>query len=133
MEAGELPHQCAERETFEETGLRVRAVTALGQPPSTDTEYLPVPRYANLHWISRENYDERLASQDQTLVHPSPKWPRGCEQHFTFVYIVELIDGPEFVQNKAETDGIGWFGTEEVKELDTLKGIREEVLMVLNQ
>lgn len=131
MEEGELPHIAAERECLEETGLRTRAVTALNHPASTDTTYLPSPRFANLHWISRENYDARLASADPSKPHPSSKWPRGCEQHYSFIYLLELIDSDTYVQNTEETTGIGWFTAEEVRRLETIEGIRHEALTVL--
>lgn len=131
MEEGELPHHAAERECFEETGVRTRAVSALNQPASTDTEYLPSPRFANLHWICQENYDARLASNNPTQPHPSTKWPRGCEQHFSFLYLLELVGSDQYTQNLQETDGIGWFTADEVRNLDTIEGIREEVVMVL--
>ena len=131
MEEGELPHQAAERECLEETGVQTQVVSAQPQPASTDSEYLPSPRYANLHWISRENYDARLTSKDPSAPHPSKKWPRGCEQHFSFIYMLAPTGGLEYTQNMRETDGIGWFSAEKVATLDTVDGIREEILQTL--
>lgn len=133
MEEGELPHHAAERECLEETGVQTRVISAQPQPESRDSEYLPSPRYANLHWISRENYDARLASDDPSVPHPSKKWPRGCEQHYSFMYLLEPVGDVEYTQNMQETDGIGWFSAEEVMELGTFEGIREEVLGVLKK
>jgi len=43
IEAGELPHQAAEREFFEETGVKVQAVDPRGLLKDTESQYIPSP------------------------------------------------------------------------------------------
>src|SRR5690606_37887158 len=89
IEHDELPHQAAEREVWEETGLKVTAVSAGEVLPTVgDTSYHPLPLAINLHWISKENYKARLASKEPTKRHPSEKWSKGCEQHVVHMYLV---------------------------------------------
>lgn len=127
VEDDELPHQAAEREVWEETGLKVKAVSA-GRMLRLDgiTSYHPLPFAINLHWISHENYEARLKSSDPTKRHPSKLWSKGCEQHVVLVYLVQSTGSLEFKQNLEETDGIGWFSLEDLAELETIPEIREE-------
>src|SRR5688572_115523 len=57
LEPGEMPHQAAEREFWEETSVKVKAAPMGFFPKTGDaqTEFLPVPLSSNLHWVSREN------------------------------------------------------------------------------
>ncbi len=134
IEANELPYQAAEREFFEETGVKVRAVNAPNnQVPlllsncttEDDTQYLPAPILVNLHWVCRENYELRMSLG--AAYQPAAPWKRGCEQHLGFVYILEPMGGLTFVQDETETDGIGWFTLQELKNLETKESIRKEV------
>ena len=127
IDGNELPEKAAEREFWEETGIKVRAVNAGGKLIAGDaTEYKPTPFAINLHWISKRNYKLRSESDDPSQPNRTKKWSRGCEQHYVFIYLVEPIDGIEFKQNTEETDGIGWFSLEEVEELETVPEIKEE-------
>ncbi|HCR81561.1 MAG TPA: hypothetical protein DIV47_03745 [Candidatus Pacebacteria bacterium] len=132
VEEGELPHQAAEREVWEETGLKVKAVSAgtLLQS-SSQTSYHPLPFAINLHWISKENYQARLKSNNPTKPHPNKLWPKGCEQHVVLVHLVQSTGSLDFKQNLEETDGIGWFGLKELEELETIQEIREEAKLAL--
>jgi 8-oxo-dGTP pyrophosphatase MutT (NUDIX family) len=115
LEDGEMPHQVAEREFWEETGLRVR--TYDNNPmPDKHTEYLPNPILTNLHWISPENYNARTKGSG-TSEKTKKDWGRGCEQHCNFMYLVKPVEGLDFKQNIEETDGIAWFSLEEVEAL----------------
>lgn len=125
MEPNELPHQAAEREFWEETGIKVKAVQFGFQPNNALTEFLPNPISTNLHWVSQENYQRRLqASHDYQA---EKKWSRGCEQHYNQNYLVEPVGQIEFSQNVAETDGIAWFGQDELAELKTGAQIKLEI------
>jgi 8-oxo-dGTP pyrophosphatase MutT (NUDIX family) len=131
-EEEELPHESAEREFWEETGVKVRAVSAAKMLRNVGkTSYHPVPFAVNLHWISRENYKARLKNTDPTKRVSSEKWSRGCEQHVVLVYLVEPVDGIEFKQNVEETDGISWFGLEDLKNIETIPEIKEEAQYAL--
>ncbi|MFH2118361.1 MAG: NUDIX domain-containing protein, partial [Candidatus Paceibacterota bacterium] len=132
IEDDELPHQAAEREVWEETGLKVKAISA-GEilPKVGKTSYHPLPFSINLHWISPENYQARLASSNPEQRHPSKKWSKGCEQHMVHTYLVQATDHLNFKQNTEETDGIGWFSLEELAEIDTIPEIIEEARRAL--
>jgi 8-oxo-dGTP pyrophosphatase MutT (NUDIX family) len=126
IDEGELPHQAAEREFWEETGVRVKAVDYLYNCTSKEVEYLPNPVETSLHWVSRENYQSRIKSKNKNKKVKTKLWPKGCEQHLGYLFIVEPIAGVNFKQNIEETDGIGWFSLEEVMELETTDDVRDE-------
>lgn len=122
IEENELPHLAAEREFWEETGLKVTAIQVnIGFAGDTVSEYVPNPVVTNLHWISKANYEARKAGKT------AKKHGRACEQHICFIYLVEPAGSLEFKQNVEETDGIGWFTPEEVQNLETTADIKFEV------
>lgn len=132
IDEDELPHQAAEREFWEETGVKVRAVdpyrdSLVGK--GSDSEFFPNPISTNVHWVNRESYDLRMQSDDPTKRVPTAKWKRGCEQHVGFFYLLEAVDGVEFEQNVEETDGIAWFTPNEVVDLETTEDIKNEILL----
>lgn len=132
IEADELPHQAAEREMWEETGIQVRAVDFWHHPPAVNSsELLPTAALTNLHWVSEENYQNRLVS-----AHPSERvktklWPQGCEQHVCYIYFVRPVAGLEFKQNLEETDGIGWFAAGDLEKLETTEDLKNEITWML--
>ena len=66
IDPNELPHQAAEREFWEETGIKVKAFDP-NLPAATDgSEYLPNPILTNLHWVSEDNYHIRTQGKKQT-------------------------------------------------------------------
>jgi len=134
MEPNELPHQAAEREFWEETGIKV---TAINPDPkfefvSHDSQFLPAAIISNLHWVSQENYQNRLISRQPDKRQATDLWPKGCEQHICFVYLVAAVDDLDFKQNLEETDGIGWFSLAEVAQLETTEDIKQEAAFFLN-
>lgn len=114
IEANELPHKAAEREFWEETNIKVKAIDWQKFPPDDHSQYLPNSLMTNLHWVSEENYKARLADPENYEL--QKQWKRGCEQHLNFLYLVEPIESTEFTQNLEETTGIEWF---ELKKLDS--------------
>jgi 8-oxo-dGTP pyrophosphatase MutT (NUDIX family) len=113
VEENELPQQAAEREFFEETGVRVQVISAESIPEGTTSEYLPTPFAMNLHWINK------------------PSKTRGfCEQHYTLNFFVKVLDESTFGRQEEETDDIGWFTLDEIKELETTDDIRGEASYV---
>jgi len=149
IDDNELPHVAAEREFWEETGVKVKAIDPhflyqKATDASQDTEFLPSPIESNLHWVSQENYDKRLASDDVEKRVESKIWSRGCEQHLGLLYMVEAVDAVDndgnvldkisdikFEQNVEETDGIAWFTIEELENIETHDDIKKEVKHVL--
>lgn len=129
-EPGELLHVTAERECFEESGVRVKAYDRFFKPSlsiydSIRAEYLPSPLLTNLHWVSQQNYQTRV-NNPKTYT-PIAPWLKGCEQHLGFTYLVEPIGSTATTQNQKETDGIGWFSPSEVAHIETTDDIRFEV------
>lgn len=137
IDENELPHRAAEREFWEETEVKVRAIDPFYEYDSALSEYLPSPIESNLHWVSEENYSKRLKSATPNKRNSSPLWKRGCEQHFGSLYLVEAVgnDGKtlskiqdiHFKQNIEETDGIAWFSLDELDHIETNDDIRAEV------
>jgi 8-oxo-dGTP pyrophosphatase MutT (NUDIX family) len=127
VEENELPHVAAEREFWEEAGVKVKAVSVANELPSNDSEYVPNPFLTNLHWISKENYENRLQSKDKEKRQSTEKWQRGCEQHYCFIFMMKPVNDVNFKQNTEETDGIGWFAEEEINDLETTPDIKVEL------
>lgn len=144
IDEGELPHQAAEREFFEETGVRVKALDAMslptisqdfslqevnitGEKDNTDEQFMPNPLMTNLHWVNKESYDLRLKSDDPNKRFPTKTWKRGCEQHVGFFYILKPVDGVDFYQNEEETDGIAWFSLDEIDGIETFESVKDEI------
>lgn len=125
IEGAELPHQAAEREFFEETGVKVTAYDPHGLLTDTDSTYLPSPILSNVHWVCPENFAAREKDPENYTLHP--KWQRGCEQHLGFLYLVKPVAGVTFVEDTVETDGIQWFGEDEIAGLETRENIRKEI------
>lgn len=131
LDPDELPHQAAEREFWEETGVRVKAYSP---NPITDqtgkSEYLPNPILTNLHWVSQDNY--LIRTQGKKPTQQSQLWTKGsrkCEQHLSFIYLVQPEDPHqlEFRENVEETEGIGWFERAELENLGLYGNVLQEI------
>lgn len=127
IEEGELPNKTAEREFWEETGIKVRAINIVESINSNISEYVPSPILTNLHWINKDSYDQRVSSNNPNKRIRTKVWPLGCEQHFNYMYLVEPVEGVDFKQNIEETDGIAWFSENDIDTLETIENIREEI------
>jgi len=125
IEDNEVPHKAAEREYWEETGIKVRALKWQNLPDDPDSEYLPSPISTNLHWVSEPNYEARMA--DPEHYQPLPQWKRGCEQHLNFLYLVEPVDSVKFTQNLEETTGIEWFDLDKLATYDLKPNIKTDL------
>ncbi len=149
IDEGELPHEAAEREFFEETGIKVKAFDAYRPleikkenqsvesvvdshvenafPYDKNFGFQPSPITTNLHWVNEESYKLRLKSDTPEKRFPTKVWKRGCEQHLGFFYLLKPIAGVDFFQNEEETDGIAWFGLDEIDGLETRDNIKAEI------
>lgn len=121
----ELPHCAAEREFFEETGIRVKAIDPHYTYESSLSQYVPSPIETNLHWVCEENYQMRQTHGDAYT--PNPVWPKGCEQHVGFVYLMKPLGSLQYTQNTDETDGIAWFTMKDIPKLETNDDIRAQI------
>jgi ADP-ribose pyrophosphatase YjhB (NUDIX family) len=128
LESNELPHQAAEREFREETGIKVRAIIDPQWQNSEASEYLPNPFATNLHWISRENYLSRTQGA-AVASSTKAKWSRGCEQHLNFIFLVEPINARamETTLDEKESTEINWFSHAELSRLDLHPNIQQEI------
>lgn len=128
----ELPHIAALREVKEETGLSAYIHSAVPVPSNHDSEYQPIPLLANLHWVAKENYLARCQSADITVPQKTQVWPRGCEQHMVWLYLMSPINTHQpIVRNERETTEIGWFTAKQLDLLETTTDIRAEIQYAL--
>lgn len=129
IEDGELPHLAAEREFWEESGIRVQAYDTNFPVSGKQSQYLPNPFCSNLHWVCRENFEVRKGRLDPESV-PVGWRKKKCEQHVVFCYMVKPTGSLEFFQNREETLGIGWFDEKEVQALETSEDIKAEAAFI---
>lgn len=132
IDPNELPHVAAEREFYEETGVKVRSLHALKPIRSTETEYLPTPFAINLHWISQDNFHNRINSKHPQQRIKTRQWPKGCEQHVTFIYLVKPAGNINPRLNSQETDGIDWFTLSDLDRIKTLPDVRDELKLAFS-
>ncbi len=118
IDENERPHEAAEREFLEETGLRVAACSAGATVSAIDQDqhvFHPLPLAINEHWVCQENYQARLkASQHNQPYAPHPQWLRGCERHFNFVYLARLVGPLQIRPQAGESKEIQWFSLSEL-------------------
>lgn len=133
VEKDEFLHEAAEREFFEETGLRVKTINHPSSQFNFSEEagnnpFHPVPISINLHWISRKNYQNRLAGKKTK----EKQWPKGCEQHLNFQYLLAGdVDLSTLKKNK-ESEKLAWFTLEEIKNIATqeiFEQVRAELVL----
>ena len=126
IDPDELPHQAAEREFWEETGVKVKAFDPKLKISSQKSEYVPSPVLSNLHWVCRDNYLVRTQHKKpntQTKI-----WHKGCEQHCDLFFLVQPASKDlSFRENVEETDGIGWFTLSELKTISLYDNVYQEI------
>ncbi len=126
IEPGEMPHQTAEREFWEETGIEVRAKSHGFFMESAQVEFVPVPISCNLHWVCHDNYEHRVHGQALSAA-AKKNWKRGCEQHLDMRFLMQPIGSVEYQENVEETDGVAWFGPDEIDNLETSQTVKAEI------
>ena len=120
IDPDEAVHEAAEREFWEETGVKVKAINSVKDllQDSADGTAQVVPFAVNFHWVSKKNYENRcLAFEKGADAEREAKWKKGCEKHFNFSYLVKAIGDLNFHENVEEVDGIAWFSEKEVDQL----------------
>lgn len=119
VEPDELPHQAATREFFEETGVKVHAISARPVVEMTDTQNLPLPFVYNLHWINRPGETKK-----------NPHSGRICEQHYVFSFFVETDGELNINDSDIGVDAVQWFSEDEIDGLQTMETIKSEAHQV---
>jgi len=133
LEEGEFLHQAAEREFFEETGLKVKAISPSNfdlnfDKKDKDISFHPVPISVNLHWISKKNYQYRLAGQEKR----EKNWLKGCEQHLDFQYLLASGVDLSTLQQNSESEKIDWFTLSQIKRMskkEIFEQVRSELIL----
>ncbi len=115
VEENELPHQAAEREFFEETGVQATALSAFSSSVfAKDSHYLPLPFFCHVHDINK------------------PREGSFCQEHYSWGFFVHVIDDSGFGMNDDESTDISWFTRDEVMSLETAPAIIKEALFVFD-
>jgi ADP-ribose pyrophosphatase YjhB (NUDIX family) len=127
LEHDEQPYQAAEREVFEETGVKVEAVSSVPLINSRVSQYFPVPLAINLHWISKENYQARINGPTPEKPNATALWPKGCEQHLGYIYLVKPVGDIHIKHDPNESDGIDWFTYDQIDSLETKDDLKSEM------
>lgn len=131
LELNELPHQAAEREFLEETGIAVRAIAPVSVPTEAEahSQFLPLPFATNLHWVEQKNFENRKLGKP-----PLSQWPKGCEKHYNQSYLVTFAKQPQADPSldqtgfdPAETTDMRWVTFAEAQEVSVWPGIRWEI------
>lgn len=120
VEENELPHRAAEREFFEETGISVEVVSNGDMIHGIDSQFLPNPVYANLHWINKPD-ENKL----------SPSTGKRCEQHIVFAYYVKRKEQLQPHEQDNGVDDMKWCTLEELQTIKTSNDIRQELIYIL--
>jgi ADP-ribose pyrophosphatase YjhB (NUDIX family) len=119
VELNELPHQAAEREFLEETGVTVRAISAYPVVPAVETESLPMPFTCNLHWINKPGEPMKLREDGS-----------ACGQHYVFGYYMAADGKIKLDDSDTGIDAVQWFSERDVDTLQTSDTIKTEIRYV---
>jgi len=125
MEEGELPHQAAEREFLEETGVQVIAYDPYYTQESERSEYIPSPVESNLHWISEQNFTERTSDPDAYA--KAPLRMKGCEQHMGSLYLVRSTGSLKLQPQIEEVHQVRWVAQDELNGFDLIDDMRAQL------
>ncbi len=115
VEPNETPDEACLREVFEETGVHCRIVSprdeTLGEPGVVEVLHVP--------WMV---LCERI---------PAGIEPEHC--HIDFAYVCEPLpgEGTHLAEDTRETEGIGWFTLEEMRDLTLFPDFRRQVTRLL--
>ena len=103
LDENELPCDAVVREIFEETGVKVRVISA-ARDIDTHACELALPMEILLEDIEGT----------------------GLHNHIDMIYLCHAEDA-ELKPQESEIDGIGWFSPEQVSELETYENVRHSV------
>ena len=124
VEENEPPHLAAERECFEETGIKCQVFDPYFPRNQSIEQFLPSPIHTHIHWVCEENYLRRMKDPDN--YQPVELWKNGCEQHVGFTFLAKPVGSLKITRDKKEIRDIGWFDQKEVKNLTTSDAFKIE-------
>lgn len=134
MEPNESPHLTAERECFEETGIKCQVFDPYFPRDEKSELFLPSPIHTHIHWVCEENYLRRMKDPDH--YQPVKQWKHGCEQHVGFTFLAKPVGSLKITRDKKEIRDVGWFYQEEVKNLPATAAFKaefEHVFEIINK
>jgi 8-oxo-dGTP pyrophosphatase MutT (NUDIX family) len=114
VDPDETPPEAAVREVLEETGLHV--------------ELIPQENI----WIKRWNAETLLRPWMCLLENIPASKKEPAHQHMDMIYLARPLKG-ELSQNPRETDGLRWFGWDDLQDLQPDQDIFAETLETLEQ
>lgn len=97
LDENELPHEGAQRETLEETGIHVEIVSDDLPIEARSARIVPKPRHVLL--------EEIPAHKDEPQ-----------HQHIDFIFLARPISG-DLTVNQQESDALRWFSEEELDQI----------------
>ncbi len=125
IDENELPHEAAEREFLEETGIKVQiynpskdfVARQLVARQLNEDLFHPLPFAISEHWVCQDNYSRRLVAteQNQQFI-PNAQWSKGCEKHLNFTYLAKAIGSLEINPNEGESQEIAWFTVADLQD-----------------
>jgi 8-oxo-dGTP diphosphatase len=114
IEQGELPHEAAIREVFEETGVKASVVDA-SQPLDLTTNcreiQLPCPRWILHEYIPAHN-------------------EKSAHMHYDFMYLM-VADHEDCCHAEREVSAARWVSRDELANLDTTEAVRAMYCLIL--
>lgn len=115
VETGELMHEAALREVFEETGIRAQLVNPSAdlKLSATDEIQIPAPLYVLHEFI------------------PAYK-DKNEHMHYDFIYLMQSAH-EECELNHAECEAVAWFSKEQLLTCKTSEAARRMCCMLLNK
>lgn len=119
VEKDELPHQAAEREFFEETGVKVQAITAYPLLTTISSESLPMPFTSDLHWINKPGETTHVRDTGDI-----------CEQHYGWGFFMKAVGDMVLSDADLGIDAVRWFSEKEIDTLQTNDKIKAEAHFV---
>jgi 8-oxo-dGTP pyrophosphatase MutT (NUDIX family) len=99
VEENETPIECALRETFEESGIKVKVI----DPNQRNGTYLTTDRAYEL-------------PKPIFIMHQNVEYKTETHEHFDLIYLVAPIDDKNTGSGEFE---MKWFGEQEIDELET--------------
>lgn len=116
LEADETPDECVVREIFEETTLKTGIIDTRNQNLGDDS--IGVTVLHNPYAILCERID---------------KGDKDIHFHIDLVYICKIIGGENVESDQKESDDIGFFSLEEIKNMEMFSNNKNLIISYLNK